>query len=54
MYLPLRPVVQCGGQFKSFKPFNRFAPFKSFNQTQRGTSIRGEFKHYSAASTAPA
>jgi hypothetical protein len=25
------------GQFKSFKPFNRFAQFKSFNELQRGT-----------------
>jgi hypothetical protein len=25
-------VISCSGEFKSFKPFNRFAQFKSFNE----------------------
>jgi len=36
-------VISCSGEFKSFKPFNRFAQFKSFNEAKHGRSISGEF-----------
>ncbi len=38
------PLV-CSNRFNSFKPFNHFAPFKSFDEAKRGTLISGEFAH---------
>ncbi len=38
------PLVSCSDGFKSFKPFNRFAQFKSFNEAKRGSSTSGEFR----------